>query len=110
LQRADGAVGAGLGFDGGGKGRRFEASSISRSQAFIYAADPASNYTYAMGAAKLAIVLKSAGFGSLSKVWADSAEKAWAWAERFYPSGSANGAIRDAYFIGELNLKANAGW
>lgn len=107
LQRADGAVGAGLGFDGGGKGRRFEASSISRSQAFIYAADPASNYTYAMGAAKLAIILKSAGFETLSKVWTVSAENAWAWAEGFYQG---NGARRDAYFNGELNLKANAGW
>ena len=110
LQRADGAVGGGLGFDGGGKGRKFEASSISRSQAFIYAADPASNYTYAMGAAKLAIVLKSAGFDTLSNVWAVSAEKAWAWAEPLYQSSLTDGKSRDAYFIDELNLKTNARW
>ena len=110
LQRPDGAVGSGLGFDGGGAGARFEASSISRAQAFIYAPDPASNYTYAVGAAKLAIILKAAGFASLAKVWTATAVAAWDWAERIYQSSLADGAVRDAYFIGELNLKANAGW
>jgi endoglucanase len=110
LQRSDGAVGAGLGFDGGGHGRRFEASSISRAQAFIYAPDPASNFTYALGAAKLAVILKGAGFARLANVWTESAVKAWDWAEGIYQSGLADGTARDAYFLGELNIKANAGW
>ncbi len=110
LQREDGAVGAGLGFDHGGAGAPWEPSSLSRSQAFIYAPDPASNFIYALGAAKLAVVLKEAGFGALASVWTATAEAAWNWAEKLYQSGLADGAVRDAYFLGELNVQASAGW
>ena len=110
LQRQDGAVGAGLGFAGGGAGASFEASPICRLQAYIYAADPASNFTYALGAAKLAIIFEGAGFKRLATIWSASAEAAWRWAEALYQSMNSDGALRDAYFLGELNLKRNAGW
>jgi endoglucanase len=110
LQREDGATGSGLGFAGGGAGNAYEASPISRAQAFIYAPDPVANYLYALGAAKLATVLKAEGFTSLAAVWTASAEAAWNWAEAIYQSGLGDGGLRDAYFIGELDAKAKAGW
>ena len=109
LQRPDGAVGAGLGFDGGGAGRRFEASSISRAQAFIYAPDPASNFTYALGAAKLAAILKDAGFAALARVWTASAVAAWDWAERIHQSSLADGADARCLFSGRTERQGKCG-
>ena len=49
---------------------------------FAYAPDPESSYTYAAGAAKLAIVFKARGETKLEALYKDSALRAWGWAEK----------------------------
>jgi endoglucanase len=80
LQRPDGAVSGGIESAGGPKA--WEPSWLESLRVFAFAPDPNATYTYAAGAAKLAIVLKRLGEAPLSALYAESALKAWTWAER----------------------------
>lgn len=120
-QKSDGRIYGGLQFDGngggsGGGGNTYEPSFISQQKAVLLAADPASNYTFAFAAAKLAQVFRETGFSSLASIWEKSAVRAWDWAEHLYQDFKLNGATGkegspiDLYFVGALNLPSNAGW
>jgi endoglucanase len=80
LQRTDGAVSGGI--ESAGGPRNWQPSWLESLRVFAFAPDPDATYAYAAGAAKLAIVLKRLGEAPLSALYADSARKAWAWAER----------------------------
>lgn len=80
LQRQDGAVPGGV--ESGNGPRRWEPSWMESSPVFVYAPDPSATHAYAAAAAKLAIVFKGLGEATLSALYAESALRAWDWAER----------------------------
>lgn len=80
LQRPDGGVSGGI--ESGGGPKRWEPSWLESQTVFAFAPDPDSSYMYAAGAAKLAIVFEQLDEPKLASLFAGSARKAWAWAER----------------------------
>lgn len=80
MQRADGAVRGGI--DSAGSPRLLEPSWLESQVVFAYAPDPEASFTYAAGAAKLAIVLSQLGEPALAELFHDSSLRAWDWAEQ----------------------------
>jgi endoglucanase len=102
-----GAVYGGLGMTTGTGVTPLEPSHLFRGISFTYAPDHFSTFAFAGAAAKVATTLAAYGFTSLSEVWKQSAIDAWNWANPIYLDASGE---FDAYYIGLLQLKSNAGW
>lgn len=110
VQRVDGAVPGGMAQSAGnlpsvGSGPSWLPNPLAA--LFYYAPDHYSNYIYAFGAAKVAIIFEAEGLTTLASTWLQSALDAWDWAEAIYQNASGE---RDAYYITDINLKANAAW
>jgi hypothetical protein len=82
MQRDDGAVRGGI--DSAGSPRQLEPSWLESQTVFAYAPDPGASFSYAAGAAKLAVVLLQLGETELADLYRQSALRAWDWAERTF--------------------------
>jgi endoglucanase len=80
LQRSDGAVRGGI--ESAQGPAHLEPCWLESNRVFAYAPDPLSTFEYAGGAAKLAIILRGLGREGLANLYAESALRAWAWAEK----------------------------
>jgi hypothetical protein len=97
MQRADGAVRGGT--DSAGSPRTLEPSWLESQVVFAYAPDPEASFTYAAGAAKLAVVLEQLGEAPLAELFSESALHAWSWADHAFADpnvafGVAQGFLR----------------
>lgn len=119
-QKVDGRVYAGMQYKNplaeysdGKAGNRWDPPHISPYNPHLLAADHASNYHYAMVAAKLGKLLQAAGNTVLGQKWIDSAQLAWDWAEAIYHDYANNGGIASpawiAYYVTILDLKTRSG-
>jgi hypothetical protein len=110
-QKPDGRVYSGLSFTGGGGGDEMDPSYLHTQQGAVLAADVPGNFSYAQGAALLALAFREAGLMSLADLWYQSGKLAFTWADTIYTSQrdkvnntGDQGAARDAYYRDTIHM------